>query len=157
MFSFAFSGLLFLDGTIPSQTASRVRRYREEEVVAELEDPLLQPDLAPDQVDVVLAHEHLLAGEVARGGRGEEVAVRVHGAAVLQRAAVEGHHQEVVHEVRDPLAAAEALQEQIQQRVLRRPRLVHRRHDHRPVLVRHRAQQPLQLVLLLRRRNLLRA
>jgi hypothetical protein len=74
--------------------------------------------------------------------------VRVHGAAPLERAGVEGDDEEVVREVRDPLAGAEALEEQVQQRVLRRPRLVHRRHDHRPVLVGHRGQQPLQLVLL---------
>ena len=117
------------------------RSCREEEVVAELQDPLLEGDLGPDQLQVVPGIEPL-GGAHVRGRRchPEEVAVRVHGLAALEPEGVEGDHQDVVDEVRDVLAVLEALQVEVQQGARARPGLVHWRDDHRPVLHGHLRQ-----------------
>ena len=85
---------------------------REEEVVAELEDALLEGELGPDQLQVVPGHEPLGGAHVRRRRclHPEEVAVRVHGLAALEPAGVEGDHEEVVEEVRDVHAVPEALE-----------------------------------------------
>ena len=89
------------------------RSCREEEVVAELEDALLEGELGPDQLQVVRAHERLGGAHVH--GRGvEEVAVGVHGLAALEPAGVEGDHEEVVEKVRDVLAVPEALEVEVE-------------------------------------------
>ena len=113
--------------------------HGEEEVVSELEHPALELELAPDELQVLLGEEELGGGEVD-AGHGVEVAVRVQGAAARQSRRVHGHDQDVAQQLRDAVAHAEALQEEVQQRPRRRPRVVHARDDHRPVVRRRRAR-----------------
>lgn len=114
--------------------------YGEEVVEAELQDALLQRELGPDELEVSLGEEAVGAADVGRLDL-EEVAVRMHGAAVVEGGGVDGDDEGVVEQVGDALAAAEALAEQLQQRPGPRPRLVHRRDDHRPVLRCHLRKQ----------------
>jgi hypothetical protein len=68
--------------------------HREEEAVAELQDGLLESELGPDQLQVILGHEPLGRAQVLRGFQLEEVAVRVLGLAVVEPGGVEGDHED---------------------------------------------------------------
>uniref|UniRef100_A0A804M7E5 Uncharacterized protein n=1 Tax=Zea mays TaxID=4577 RepID=A0A804M7E5_MAIZE len=122
----------------------------EEEAVAEAEHAALQPELAPDELQVVPGQEGLGGREVDAAGRGVEVAVRVERAAPGHGGGVHGHDEQVAQQGRRAVAHAEALQEQVQQRAGRRPRLVDARDDHRPVVrrrrARHRRREPAELL-----------
>jgi len=107
--------------------------YREEEVVAELEDALLQRELGPDELNVGLGHV-VVGGAEVHGLHLQEVAVWVHGLAVAERLGVDGDDEDIVQEVADPFTDLEALAEEAEKRVGTRERFVHRRDDHRPVV-----------------------
>lgn len=111
----------------------------EEEVVSELQHASLELELAPDELEVLLGEEELGGGEVD-AGHGVEVAVRVQGSAALHGRRVHGDDEDVGQQVRDAVADAEALEEEVEQRPGRRPRVVHARDDHRPVVRRRRAR-----------------
>ena len=106
-------------------------REGEEEMVAELEDALLQGELGPDELNVRLGHV-VVGGAEVHGLHLPEVAV--HGLAVAERLGVDGDDEDIVQEVADPFTDLEALAEEAEQRVWTRERFVHRRDDHRPVV-----------------------
>jgi hypothetical protein len=118
--------------------------YREEEVVAELQDALQQGELGPDEFNVGLAHV-VVGGAEVYGLHLQEVAVWVHGPAVAERLGVDGDDEDVVQEVADPFTGLETLAEEAQQRVGTRERFVHQRDDHCPVVGGHLGQQPGQI------------
>jgi hypothetical protein len=118
---------------------------REEEAVAQLQHALLEPVPAPHHLQVVALHVLLLGGEV-HAVDAEQVAEGVHGVAPLQGPAVHGHDQQVPRQARGVLALAEALQEQVQERPWRCPRLVDRRHQHRLVRRRRSPEQVRQIL-----------
>jgi len=88
--------------------------YREEEVVAELEDALLQGELGPDELNIGLGHV-VVGGAEVHGLHLQEVAVWVHGLAVAERLGVDGDDEDVVQEVADPFTDLEALAEEAEQ------------------------------------------
>ena len=98
-----------------------VYREGEEEMVAELEDALLQRELGPDELHVGLAQEAVLGAQVRGGLHLEEVAVWVHGLAVDERHGVDGDDKDMVKQVFGSLAGPKALAEQAEQRVRPRP------------------------------------
>uniref|UniRef100_A0A8R7P9S9 Uncharacterized protein n=1 Tax=Triticum urartu TaxID=4572 RepID=A0A8R7P9S9_TRIUA len=117
---------------------------REHEAEPQRQHPRLELVPRPHHVQVAQGVVRLLRREVRR--RCQAVAERVHALAPLQRLAVHGHDHQVLQQRLRPHADAEALQEHVQQRPRRRPRLVREGH-YDGVVVHGRAPQQLRQLL----------
>jgi hypothetical protein len=117
--------------------------YRENEAVSLLKHLPEEINPPPHHLEVPIAHEVLLSGEVHATGD-ECEAVPVYLLAARVRRHVQRHDDQVVQERPGALADPEAFQEDVNHRPGLRPRRVQRRQDHGVLRHRRCAQDSLQ-------------
>ena len=122
--------------------------HREYEAVAVLEDVAEEADPPPHHAYEPVGHVELLRREVVAVPLPEQVAPEAGEApAPPEGLTVHGDEEDVVDELRGAVPFPQAPEEEVEQTVLLRVRLVQHGQDQRPVRVRRAAQRHIQIVV----------